>query len=448
MIKGSIYIFVSKLFSYITRLALPMLLVRILTKTDFGVYRQFFVFESAIAVLFQFGINHSLFFFIPRDEKNGGAYLLNSIILNVVIYSTVFSVLRQFTGPVSSFLNVPVLEDYFWPLAVFTLIMMLMVAADTFLLAKLLARASAIFEISGGIVVNIITLLTAYFTRDLTAIIVSLIAGRALRLLVYLIYIHFSLHGFRAERYFMDVWPQIRYGIVLGLGAAAWTLMLQLNNFFVTRYYGTEQFAIYSAGMTQIPILQMYLLSVVSVSLGRFTRLVRDNRWDDVERLWRKILASLYGVGLPLIVGLLLVSRPLITFMFTPAYASPPSPEFSFGAVEIFRLNVLSWLHLLINAQLVIRALDRNDITLYLHLGYLAAAPFVLYGCMHFFGAPGILGGHAFLLISARGMALFLLNRLGHRALPYVPGVRAVFRFYRDLAERGMAFLNRRSAAS
>lgn len=447
MIRGSIYIFASKFFSYVTRLALPVLLVRILTKTDFGVYRQFFIFETAIATLFQFGINQSLYFFIPRDEKNGGAYLLNSIILNLVIYGVVFSILRQFTGPVSSFLNVPVLEDYFWPLAFFTLIMMLMVAADYFLLAKQLARASALFEIAGGIMVNIITLVTAYLTRNLTAIIIALIVGRALRLLVYLLYIHFSLRGFRAEHYFFDIWLQIRYGVVLGLGAAAWTLMMQLHNFFVTRYYGTEQFAIYSAGMTQIPILQMYLLSVVSVSLGRFTRLVRDDNWNEVERLWRKILASLYGVGLPLIIGLLLVSRPLITLMFTPAYANPTSPEFSFGAVEIFRLNVLTWLYMLINAQLVIRALDRNDITLFVHLGHLLAAPFVLYAGMRLFGAPGILGGQACLLISARVTALFVLNRIGRRPMPYVPNVPAVLHFYRDIAERGLAFLRRRPAA-
>jgi O-antigen/teichoic acid export membrane protein len=424
MLKGALYIYASKAFAFTIRLALPVLLVRVLSQTDYGIYRQFFLFEQTIIVFVQFGISQSLFYFIPRDRENAGSYLINTLGMNLLIYSLVFAALRLWSGPVGGFLNVPVLDLYFVELALFTLTMMLIVATDCYLLARGMAKQSALLEIIGTMVVSVATVIVAWRTHSLSAVILCLIVARSLRLLATLVYIHLRLKGFAARSYNLNIWPQIRYGVVLGLGGVLWAVIMRMHGFFVTRYFGTEAFAVYSVGTMAVPVLAQYQQSIASVVLGQFSDLAKRDDREGLRRLWNRIQGSLWGFGLPLIAGFLLVSGPLLRLLFPPEYHD---------AIPIFRVNVLTWLHYLFNAQFVLRALDRNQVQAWIHLAHIVAGVFVLYGAMKLWGMVGIIAGHCLLILSARVWAQLILNRISGLHLSLVPSLATVVGFYGEV---------------
>jgi O-antigen/teichoic acid export membrane protein len=117
MLSGSLYIFSSKMAGYAVRLILPYFLVRILTVAEFGAYRQFFLLEMYISSLFQLGLNQALFYFIPRDLKNAGAYFLNTLVFNGVVFASAFVVIGFAADPISKWLHMSVLKDCFGLLA-------------------------------------------------------------------------------------------------------------------------------------------------------------------------------------------------------------------------------------------------------------------------------------------------------------------------------------------
>ncbi|MFH1842205.1 MAG: oligosaccharide flippase family protein [bacterium] len=432
MLKRVIYVFLSKVLGYLIKLALPYVLVRVLITADYGVYRQFFLIETFIATLFQFGINQSLYYFIPRDNRNAGSYFLNSLSLNVVIFAGIFLIIYFFNDSLSVALNMPVLTRFFTYLALFTLLLMLNVASDIYLLARQLAKQSAFFEIVGNFVDCTLPIMAALLTHDLGDIMLSMVLAKVFRLAMYLGYIHFKLHGFAAHTYFTGIWPQVRYGLVLGIGGTFWSLMFKMHELIANKFYGIEDYAMYSVGSHQLPFLRFYLLSIVSVSLGQFTTMIKENDWAGATELWNKILASLYGITIPVAIGFLVLTKPFIIFMFTEEYA---------GAVDIFRVNVLTWIHLLWNAQLILRAMNRNDITVYNHLAHLIVAPFLLYFGMKLFGLMGIISAHCILLISARLVSVIFLNRASEMRLAYAPSPSAVWEFYREIYSKGREWL-------
>jgi len=423
VLNRSLYIFGSKMMGYGIRILLPIFLVRVLSKADYGAYGQFFMVEVFIASAFQLGINQSLYYFIPRDEENAGAYFLNSLLMNCLSYTVAFVIMLLFRGQIADAFNLVVLRDHFAELSLYTVGIMLVSASDCYLCARQRIKQSALFDIGGQVLVSVVTLVAAFVTRALGPVIMALVVARLVQLLVMLGYVHLRLRGFHFRRLFLNIGEQFRYGAVLGLGGAAWVWMLRVHELIVSRNLGVENYAVYKAGITELPVVQYYLMSLAAVALGRFAVMEKERDWEGIRALYREILAGMVGIVIPFIVVLVLVAKPLVITMFTENYA---------GAVPIFRINTLAKLAMLWNAQLVLRAMGRNDVTLWVYSAQLVIAPFLLTACFHLGGMIGVIAGHAGQQIAGRLICQVLLNRLVGLPMPFFVGPGAVLGFYRD----------------
>ena len=432
MLSQSAYLFVSKIIEYGIRILLPVFLVRILTKADFGLYYQFFLFQIMIQTLFQMGVNQSLYFFIPRDPRNSGSYFINSLMLNVILFGTAYFILGIFRTTIADFLGMPVLEMFFWSLAGYSLLAMLNVSAQVYLTARKLIIQSAVFVILRQVLASTATLIVAYLTHDLRIIVLALVLSRVVSLILVISYIHFIQHGFRAERYFFGIWNQVRYGLVLGVAGMLWTFLMRFPEMTVSKFYDIETYAVYAAGCRQIPILQFFSQSIAAVALVKFAQLEKENDWANIRKLWDKILGSMYAVGIPVTIFFLLVSKPLIVLMFTEDYVE---------AVPIFQINAIAMLYIILNPTLVLRAMDRNDISVKVNLGTMILLPPALYAGMKLFGLSGIIGASAVMLIGGRIINQAILNRLTPVYLPYVASWKSVWEFYTEIFQKSRAKL-------
>ncbi len=69
LVGGASWLLVSKLVSFAITTALPLILTRKLTKTEYGYYKQLFLILTSAAALLPFGMNMSLFYFVPRAKS-------------------------------------------------------------------------------------------------------------------------------------------------------------------------------------------------------------------------------------------------------------------------------------------------------------------------------------------------------------------------------------------
>lgn len=427
MLNQSLYLFVSKVLGYGFRILLPAFLVRVLTKEEFGAYSQFFLLEVLIQTVFQMGINQSLYYFVPRDRQNAGAYLVNTILLNILAYSLAYSAVLIFKDQIADQMGMQIIHTYFWHLALYSLLMMLIISVISYLTALQKIKEASIISILHEVLASIATLFAAYFLRDLTMIIVALIISRALSLTIGILYIHFGMNGFRSRRYFFGIRDQVKYGVVLGVGGTIWVYSLRLHELMVSRNYDIATYAVYAAGCKQIPFLQFFSQSIAAVALGQFAVMVKENDWNGVRKLWNKIQGIMYGAGIPIVLILLAVSRPLVLAMFTEDYAD---------AIPIFRFFTIGYLSSLMNSTLVLRALNRNDVTLKVNAAFFVLLPFALYGGMKVGGMQGIIATHVFVTILSRVVTLAYLNHLTPVRLPFIPPLRYVMEFYRSALAR------------
>lgn len=438
MLNRSLYIFLAQVSGYATRMVLPMFLVRTLTKAEYGMYSQFFLVEALIDMLFQLGSNQALYYYVPRDEKNAGAYFINSLLLNVILFTSGNAIVGLFRHEVADLMGMPVIATMFWQLFMYTTFLMLGTSAECYLISRRNVKQGAIYIFSRHLLISIVTLWAAYRYRSVEAIITALVVARLLSVIGILLYVHIRIHGFRAERYFVNFWSQFRYGVLLGLSGIMWALLMRMHQIAVTKLYDIEVFAVYSVGLRQIPVLMLYNNSVSAVMMSEFTRLEKDRRWQEINTLWNDVVARLYGVGVPITVFFLLIAQPLVTTLFTQEYGE---------AVPIFRINTIAMMYLLLNPTLVLRAMDRNDITLKVQAGVLAVCPFLLYAGYRTLGLLGIISAHAVLVNSVMIVSMIVLNRMLPVHLDFFPHPRRVLKLYsgayHQVRDKGLKILRR-----
>jgi len=98
--------------------ALPLLLVRLLDQSSFGVYKQVWLVVTSAYFMLQMGLTASLYYFLPRRDGNGAAYLTQSLVTVSVfgalgalgVYLARFALARHF--------NTPELADFAVPMAI------------------------------------------------------------------------------------------------------------------------------------------------------------------------------------------------------------------------------------------------------------------------------------------------------------------------------------------
>lgn len=434
MLGNSLMLFLSKVFGYGIRILLPMALVRLLTRDDFGAYNQFFLLEIFIQTIFQTGAIQSLFFFVPRDVRNAGGYLVTSLVLNLTANAVAYTIVWNFKVRIAQELGMEIIHVYFWHLAAYSTLVIINVMFETYCAARQRFVASSVMAVMKNIVATIVTLVAAFMFRDLDKIFIALIIGRAITALGDAAYVHFRLGGFRSERYFLSIREQVRYGLVLGIGGSIGTLALKLHEMAISRSFDLGDYAIYAAGMKQIPVMQFFGQSVAAVALGQFAQLVKSDDWAGVRALWERILATMYGVALPFVAILVVFAGPIVRFMFTSEYMD---------AVSIYRINTLTTFALVLNATLVLRAMDRNDITLKVNIAHMIVLPVGLYYGLRLGGMDGVITAHVVLLLLNRFAAQVWLNRLAPVHLPYVASLKDLARFYAEAWGRRQSLLGR-----
>jgi O-antigen/teichoic acid export membrane protein len=132
---------------------------------------------------------------------------------------------------------------------------------------------------------------------------------------------------------------------------------------------------------------------------------------------------------------LVLIADPLIRFMFTDTYAA---------AVPIFQINSLIKLNLVFNVTLVLRAMDRNDISIWVNLGVLAATPLLLQLGLEHGGMAGVITAQLALVLGGRLISLALANRISGARLAYLITPRELWDFYREASRKGWGWVGMR----
>ncbi len=323
----------SNLVKYAVGFLMPMVLVRMLSRSDYGTYQQLALLATFATAILTLGLPSSVYYFYDRANKLRDKALTLQTSTMMAISGVVTMAGVVFGAPLIVALTknaalAPLLGWYGAALG-------LLISSEhfvQFMIAQDRYRIAVFVETSETIVRVLILVLPLLAGFGLMGLVVANIAYAVLRFSLRSAWLLIPLRplgeGLREP---WNCKTQLAYSIPLCLMSLVGVIGAMLDRGIVATRFTAADYAIYSVGALEIPLDSIFQASVATVLRVALPALIRAERHDEVVRLMHEGVRKLSMIVLPCFVFLLAYSHEFITTLFTTEYER---------SVSVFRIYV------------------------------------------------------------------------------------------------------------
>lgn len=317
--------------------AIPLVLVRIFSQDEFGVYKQVFLISATLVPIFNLGLNASLFYFVPRDGGRGQRFVHQALALLSLAGAAAGLALVLGGDAVAAALDSPALAEYRYAVALFVTLSIPALLIDALPVVDRRPTIAA-WAIAGGDLVRAAAIVAAGLAwRSIEAVVWAAVLSAALRGAALLAYVRFRTADPGPRVNARDLAAQLRYAVPFAVAVLFEIGLNHFHQYFVAARAPAAGFAIYSVGILHIPILGMLVASVVDVMLVRAAEAHRAGDVAALRRLWHITLERLSAILVPCWILAQLFAGDIFALLFGPDYLA---------AVPVFRIfttTLLLW---------------------------------------------------------------------------------------------------------
>jgi O-antigen/teichoic acid export membrane protein len=327
--KQMMWIFSGRIIAFSFAFILPLVLVRIFSQAEFGLYKQLFLIAATVTSILSLGLPASLFYFVPNHLSERHGYIFQTLVVLACLGILGGGVLVTLKSQVAAAFNNPDLEHLIPYVGVFCVLYLTTVILETLMIILKQPKLSALAVVSSEILRAGILIAFAVWTQSVVGVLVAAILWGACRLLSLVAYLQ---HLDMPWKLMLDknrLAGQFRYAAPFGVALILATLTEALPQYAVSYLYNPSVFAIYSIGYLQIPLVAITFETISDVTLVRITELRKECRFDEAVSIIGESVTKLWMLLLPLSVFLFINARDFIHLLFTDRFDA---------SVEIFRI--------------------------------------------------------------------------------------------------------------
>lgn len=352
--RGAVLTF-SRISNFAIQLLSPLMLVRILDVESYGQYQEFTIYAVLLTGLCTFSVDSSLTYFLPRFPERERVLLFQTTILTLVLSASCLLGLllaRPLFLQITSW-------DFVAPLATYVFFFVNVSWFEYYWIAKRQAKKVLVYSAVRLMLRVSVLLFAALLTRDVLKIVWSLATFEGLRVAWALIYAgRRRLLGGTLS--WNTVREQLAFAAPIGAAAFVQNFGRNIGKIVVSSALGPVALAYYAIGSYLIPIIRV-MRSGISDAIYPDLVSARDQP-EIAVRLWQRVNVLNCVMFVPAFVVLLYYAEPIVTILFTPAYA-PAAPVFSIFAFFLIRRCF--------NTDVLVRTTGRTGFLLWGTLGSL-----------------------------------------------------------------------------
>jgi O-antigen/teichoic acid export membrane protein len=388
----------------------PLLLVRMLSQTEFGVYKQVFQILMSATSALNLQVASTAYYFMPRAPEKK-----LQVVINVLAF---YGAVGALTGAL--FIIYPEcallvfesgdLPTYMPLLGVTILLWLVSSNLEVVPLALGDVRASSVFIVISQLTKSALMVGAALTFHSVRAMIWAAAIQGMLQILFMFVYIRRRFGSLRGGFDLALFKAQIGNALPYGLGSFAQTAQSDLHSFMVSRYFPPAGFAVYSAGLFQLPLLGLLTSSFSGALIPEVSRLAAAGEPRAIIPIWLNAVRKLALVVVPICALMFVLRYEIITLLFTSAYIE---------AAPIFGVYLLTALLPMTLTGAPIRAHEEFKFFRFkLHLALLPVTFGALYVGIH---AAGLIGAASALVWVQTLEAAIVLTAVGRR-LGFIAG--------------------------
>jgi O-antigen/teichoic acid export membrane protein len=321
------FILLTELFRVTTTLVTGMILSRLLTKADYGAFGQAFMIYTLFSTVLCLSLPQSLYYFIPRAKAEEKPRVMSQTMILMVVLAGITSLAMYFSTPfLAGKMNNPELillmkVMSFYPLAdmISQIVIPALVSIDR---ANISAIFGTIFSVARitGIVVPLLLGLSLMASLEIMVLVVF---GTTLLGLILLV-VFFRVKSLWFNMFFLR--EQLNYAIPMAGALAIGLIGRQLDKWIISLFFGPEQYAVFSNGAQELPIVGVVTAGMASAILPEMVKFAGENKILDALGLWKRSSRVCALVMFPTFVLSLFLSQELMILLFSRKYIDSTYP--------------------------------------------------------------------------------------------------------------------------
>jgi len=277
----------------LTGLLSAVVLVRILTKTDYAAYRQTLLTYRFVAPFLSLGLPMALYYFLPLDQKHGRNVLSGNLLLLLCMGFLFFGFI-WFRGNelIAKMFNNPILSNLLLIFSPYALFVLPARAIDACLVSCGKIKSVAIFNVISRLFVFICIVGLALILRSSYGPVIGAVAAEFVLFFPAIFLMYCAVRGKTWLPNKNNMWAQLKYSVPLGISSTIATISVNLDKLLVSAMCTPEDFAVYVNGATEIPLIGVITGSVMSILIPEFAVMYQQKKYDDMLALWHRAMVK------------------------------------------------------------------------------------------------------------------------------------------------------------
>lgn len=328
-----------------------MLLSRYFDKSDYGTYKQVMYVYSSLVAVFTLGLPRAFSYFLPRVNKGQARDLIAKINLLLMSLGGVMSIfLFLGAGFIANFLNN---DDLIQPIRYFAIVPFLMLPTmgiEGILATYRQTKFLAVYKILTQLFMLLCVVGPVIFFNG--TVVSAIIGFTIASFLCFLSAIYFKnrpVKGHIKEKSPYNLKQILNYTLPI-MGASIWGIIISSSDqFFISRYFGSEVFAEFANGSMELPFVGMIIGATSVVLSPVFSKMTHENLdpQKEIFPLWTSVFAKSAKLIYPLVIFVWFFADVLMIVLYGPQYETS-SIYFRIKVIINF-FNIIVYAPLLIN---------------------------------------------------------------------------------------------------
>ena len=315
----------SKGIAAVLNIGLPVLLVRLMAQTEYGIFKEAFLFVSTATNIATFGVGMSAFYFMPRHPERGGQIALNILVYNFVAGWIPLAVILAYPQILQKLFRTNQLE----PLAVLLGFLVLVTLTSSLVqqipTAMQDVKYSTLFIVGSQVARAVLIAAAALTFRTVKSIVIAAMIAQLLSIVLLFWYLDERFPRFWTQFEWDFFKEQLAYALPYGAFGMLWVIQKDLDNYFVSATLGPKDYAIYAVGWVDVPLLTLALESIVSVMIVRISALQKEDRKKEIREVTASASSRVAAIEFPLFAMLMVGGKDLIVLLLHARRMSRPA---------------------------------------------------------------------------------------------------------------------------
>ncbi len=323
------FVGMSKFVNILGLLAASMVLTRLLSRSEYGNYEQVWLVYNSFLPLIGYGMSSAIYFFSAKEDRR--AVYTAATIWTVLVGVVAGVILAIFAPLIAGWFNAAALTEYIRIFAVYAVVSSPSLMFESVFVTEKKVGLLLIANVLLAVLFAGSVFCAAVIYHSLTVVFISVTGVGVVKSLFLFLFL------VRKKRLTSSglspvMKAQLLYALPILVSSMAGTISKQVDRYLVTLFFSPGQFAIYSIGSKEIPMITVITGSAAAVLFPVFSELGTPGTRDKFIGLWKNSISKTGFFLLPMMVFLLFAAKDFMGFFFGEKYV------ISAGIFRIFLL--------------------------------------------------------------------------------------------------------------